>query len=415
MTLPARAPRVRTPLTSAASRVLLGLFGLVLLYTAAMVAANGWSQSLRILWWGFPGVESSAQFAQRGVPTVPHPRELPQHLLTRVPQNVLLPGHGASKVNFEQFLRNTNTRAFIVVRDDQVIYERYFHGSNHASLQLSFSTVKSLMSTLVGIAIQEGKIHSVQDRVIQYLPELRNRGLDALTIRDLLTMSSGIPFRNADVFPLLAPFTDDAKLFYTQDARGRALNVRAGPEPIGKYFRYNDYHPLLEALVLERVTGRSVSAYLSEKLWKPLGMTGSASWNLDRPSGMEKTEDGLNARAIDFARFGLLFLHHGRWQGRQLVPSAWVNEATTFDPSDHRPWQVSAYWPAQGGFYKYHWWGLHGTSTPDDYFALGHLGQVIYVSPSHHAVVVRFGGESNLEQAWPLAIRSLLSQIPVQR
>ncbi|SMB83088.1 serine hydrolase domain-containing protein [Deinococcus hopiensis] len=409
------ASRIRTTLPYAASAALLVLFGLVLAYAAAVVAANGWSQSLRILRWGFPGVTSSAQFPQRVVPTIPHPQELPQHLLTHFPQDVILPGHNGSRVNLEQFLRDTNTRAFIVVRGDQVIYERYFHGSNHASLQLSFSTVKSLMSTLVGIAIQEGKIRSVQDQVTEYLPELSGRGLDALTIRDLLTMSSGIPFQNADVFPLLAPFTDEAKLFYTQDARRRALGVHAGPEPVGKYFRYNDYHPLLEAVILERVTGRSVSAYLSEKLWKPLGMTAPASWNLDRPSGMEKTEDGLNARAIDFARFGLLFLHHGRWQGRQLVPRAWVDEAVTFDPSDQRPWRVSAYWPAQGGFYKYHWWGLHGTSGPDDYFALGHLGQVIYVSPAHHAVVVRFGGESRLEQAWPLAIRRLLSQVPVQR
>ncbi len=249
--------------------------------------------------------------------------------------------------------------------------------------------------------------------MIRYVPELKGRGLDTLTVRDLLTMSSGIPFQNAEGFPLLAPFTDDAKLFYGFDVRKRVLNVRAGAEPVGKYFRYNDYHPLLEEIILERVTGKSAAQYLSETIWQPLGMTAAASWNVDHSSsGMEKAEDGLNARAIDFARFGLLFLHHGRWKGKQLVPAAWVDEATSFDPSDHRPWQVSAFWPRQGGFYKYHWWGIHTPPGPDDYFALGHLGQLIFVSPSQHAVVVRFGGSSSPEPQWPFVLRAILSQLP---
>lgn len=389
------------------------LFVFASIYLLCIIATHGWQESLQLLTRGFPNVGSSSAFPQRPVPTTAHPDELPVRSLSNFPPLFILHSKNNPKVNLDQYLKDTGTHAFVIVRNDHIIYEKYFHGSNRRSLQLSFSMAKSFMSTLIGVAINEGKIHSVYDPVVSYIPELKGRGLDTLTIRDLMTMSSGIPFKNSDVFPLLAPFTDDAKLFYTSDARRKALSVRSGSDPVGKYFLYNDYHPLLEGIILERVTGKSISEYLSAKIWQPLGMTAPASWNLDHaPQGMEKTEDGLNARAIDFARFGLLFLHHGQWNGKQLVPESWVNEATSFNAADHRPWQVSAFWPAQGGFYKYHWWGIHRPPAPDDYFALGHLGQLLFVSPSHNAVVVRLGGSSSLSPEWPFIIRDILNQLP---
>ena len=395
--------------------VLLTLCSLISVYVFLIILTHGWQESLLMFTSGFPSEDSSKAFQQRQVPTATSTVDLPVLSAIDFPNIIKIPTLNNSRVNLEKFLGKTETRAFVIIRDDHVIYEKYFNGSSRDSLQLSFSSTKSFMSTLIGIAIDEGRIGSLYDPVIQYIPELKAKGLDRLTIRDLLTMSSGVPFQNSEVFPLLAPFTDDAKLFYASDARKHALNVHGTPENLRKYFHYNDYYPLLEGIILERVTGRNVSQYLSEKIWQPLGMTAPASWNLDHASaGMEKTEDGLNARAIDFARFGLLFLNRGHWRGKQLVPAAWVNDATSFDPTDHRPWQGSAFWPKRGGFYKYHWWGIHTSTGADDYFALGHMGQIIFVSPIHHAVVVRFGGDSRPTPAWPFIIRDILNQLPPQ-
>jgi len=300
-----------------------------------------------------------------------------------------------------------------VIQNDQIIYEAYPNGGSRDALNPAFSVTKSFISSLIGIAIEEGKIGSIDDRVIQYLPELIGRGLDTLTLRHLLTMSSGVSYDMVGaVSPWLIPFSDDPRVFYTDDARRVALSVRAGPEPVGQYFRYNDYYLLLEGLILERVTGGTLSHYLQEKIWKPLGMAYSGFWTLDsEASGFEKPEAGLNARAIDFARFGVLYLHKGSWNDRQIIQEHWVTDATAPDPTDQRPWQIFPFWPKTGGYYKYHWWGRKYANGSYDYMARGNLGQIIYVSPSHNAVVVRFGGGPQPDSLWPFAIRALLESL----
>jgi CubicO group peptidase (beta-lactamase class C family) len=127
------------------------------------------------------------------------------------------------------------------------------------------------------------------------------------------------------------PFGDDARTYYDPDLRALALGVHVEVPPGGRW-QYNNFHPLLLGMILERATGRTVSAYLSEKLWRPLGMEAPGSWSLDsRHDGFEKMESGLNARAIDFAKFGRLYLRGGTWEGRQLLPRAWVDASTRHD------------------------------------------------------------------------------------
>jgi CubicO group peptidase (beta-lactamase class C family) len=135
-----------------------------------------------------------------------------------------------------------------------------------------------------------------------------------------------------------------------------------------------------------------VARYLEAKLWQPLGTEFPASWSLDsEATAFEKMESGINARAIDFVRFGLLFLNGGSWNGRQLISQAWVQESTSPDPSDRREWP---YWPEylqNGGYYKYHWWGNVRPDGHYDYTAAGHLGQFIYVCPQKQLVIARYG------------------------
>jgi CubicO group peptidase (beta-lactamase class C family) len=299
----------------------------------------------------------------------------------------------------DEFLRETDTVAFVVVHQDRVVRERYFDGATRESLQTSFSAAKSFVSTLVGIAIDAGLIDSVEDPVTDYLPELGERDpqFRKITLRDLLTMSSGIRYREGG-FPSLG---DDTYTYYGVDLRDIALNRVRIEGPPGLW-HYNNYHPLLLGLVLERVTGTSVSDFMARRLWQPLGAEADATWNLDsEDSGFEKMESGLNARPVDYARFGLLFLHNGDWNGRQIVSADWVRAATGAEPTAD-----SAYYAG----YRYFWW--LDMDHPGRFYAMGKYGQYIYVAPDADTVVVRFGRDSGVDNVtWLAAFRDIADQL----
>jgi CubicO group peptidase (beta-lactamase class C family) len=285
--------------------------------------------------------------------------------------------------SLEEYLDASGTTAFLVIHDDRLLYERYFDGYDESSIHTSFSMAKSFASALVGIAIDEGHINSVNEPITNYIPELleKDERFESITIRHLLTMSSGIKYEEGGDLPW-SEEADDTKTYYATDLRKLALeNSRIEGEP-GEYFEYNNYNPLLIGMILERATGMSVSRYLQQKLWKPIGMEADGSWSLDSTStGFEKMESGVNARARDFGRFGMLFAKEGKWEGEQLISRGWVEESTSADTSTD---------PSQD--YQYFWW----VNTPDgkDHFsARGNYGQYIYVAPEKDLVIVRLGKE----------------------
>jgi CubicO group peptidase (beta-lactamase class C family) len=227
-------------------------------------------------------------------------------------------------------------------------------------------------------------------------------------------MDSGIRYISADdrIF-IFEPFSDDALTYYPPDLRKVALNVQASTTPIGATFKYNNFHPLLEGLIIERATGMHVAEYLQERIWKPMGAEFPASWSLDsEKSGFEKMESGINAAAIDFARFGLVYLHNGNWNGNQILPEVWIIKSTAPDPNDKRFSEDFSGWQEFGGYYGYHWWGLKKNDGSYDFMASGHLGQYIYVSPEKNMVVVRFGSEPDSNVLWYDVIKSLVNQMP---
>jgi CubicO group peptidase (beta-lactamase class C family) len=316
---------------------------------------------------------------------------------------------------FDDFLRSTNTTSFIVIRDGAVLYERYFNGYQRGSIVTSFSIAKSITSALVGIAIDDGYIGSVDDAIVDYLPELRGRGLDDITIRDLLLMSTGIKFvQDEDLSDLqeLWPFSSDVALSYSHpNLRRLALHLPPSEEAVGAAFNYNQYHPLLLGIILERTTHRRVAEYLQEKIWQPLGMEYPASWSLDsKTDGFEKMESGINARAIDFAKLGQLFLDNGRWNGKQVISKQWVTASTSPDPSDARPFLSYPDWKAAGGYYKYMWWGMRTGNGGYYYTARGHLGQRITVFPEDRLVILRFGIDEEGVDSWDKVIETVAAK-----
>jgi CubicO group peptidase (beta-lactamase class C family) len=318
--------------------------------------------------------------------------------------------NGSRSENLDNLLERTDTRAFLIIKDDRLVYEKYIRSARE-DIHTSFSVAKSFDSALIGAAIADGLINSVDDRVTQYVPEIGGRGLDELTIRNLLRMDTGIRYRSDD--ELLAPFSDDALTYYPPDLRQIAFSVQQGSTPTGAAFHYNNFHPLLEGLIIERATGMPVATYLQERIWKPMGAEFPASWSIDSEgSGFEKMESGINARAVDYARFGLLYLHQGNWNDRQILPSAWVTESTTPDPSDQRPYEVFPQWKETGGYYGYHWWGMKNADGSYDYMAQGNLGQIIYISPSKNVVVVRLGSEADPNVSWANVVKAIVYQLP---
>jgi len=394
---------------------MVGIAALIfLIYQVAIAVEIGPVTAYRMETSGDSNIYTYKIFPQRAIATGVSVSALKQASLASFPTSITYSFNGNQyTTGLDELFAQTDTQAFIVVRDNTVVYERYLNGTSRDTLHTSFSMAKSITSALIGIAVDEGKIKSIDDPLIRYVPELQGRGFDDLTLRDMLRMSSGVAFHPDVSFGPLNPFvSDDAKQYYTDNIRGLILSVHRSDEPVGMVFHYNDFYPLLEGLILQRVTGKTVAQYTQDKLWQPLGAQYPASWSLDSTAdGFEKTNSSFSARAIDYARFGLLFLNQGHWNSQQIISQHWVTESTTPDPSDHRPWQSALPWQQAGGYYKYHWWGLNNPDGTYDYLANGKDGQFIYVSPSTNTVVVRLGwGEK--PQRWPFIIRSLIHSIP---
>lgn len=288
---------------------------------------------------------------------------------------------------FGDFLQQNETVAFLIIKNDTIQYENYFNGYSQESVVASFSMAKSFTSILIGCAIDDGLIKSVDEPVIKYIPELADNDLQQVTIRHLLQMTSGIEFNESYV----NPFGDAATYYYGTNLLKAILKSKPDIAP-GKAFRYSSGDTQLLGLVLQRaLKTKSVTAYLQEKLWKPLGMEYDATWSLDKEGGLEKTFCCVNARARDFAKIGRLYLNKGSWNGRQIVSRNWVEESLKPDT-------------VNGGvsFYKYQWW-----LEPDGAFAAqGILGQYIYVNPAKSLIIVRLG-KNHGEVDWNATFTSL--------
>ena len=277
-----------------------------------------------------------------------------------------------SQESFESFLKSKETVAFLVIRRDTILYEKYFDDFTRASIIPSFSMAKSFLSILIGLAIEDGLIESIYEPITNYVPELKIHGFDKVSIKNLLQMTSGIDFDENYV----NPFGDVAKLYYGTNLRKQVGRFRLKSEP-GKKFYYNSGDSQLLGLVLERaLNNQSVTQYMQEKIWGPLGMEYHGSWSLDRENnGLEKTFCCINATAIDFAKIGRLFLNKGNWNGKQIISEQWVRESTKIDTSE-----------GSDENFQYHWW-----VTRERFTAQGIMGQMLYVHPSKELIVVRLG------------------------
>ncbi len=262
------------------------------------------------------------------------------------------------------------TEAFVIIKNDSICFEQYWDGYSDTSHTNSFSMAKSIVSILTGIAIQEGKIKSVNEHVYDFIPQFKT-GMDSLlTIKDLLTMSSGMNYEES----YISPFAYPAEGYYGNDLIGNTLKYKVTEQP-GKQFIYKSGNSFLLGYILTIATKQTLADYAAEKLWQPLGAEHPAFWSLDHEGGIEKSYCCFNSNALDFARLGELYLDSGKCGGMQLVPKDYVETSMK---------------PALDEHYGYNWWILNcdGHNVP---YCRGILGQYIFVIPDKHMVVVRLG------------------------
>ncbi|MEW5846397.1 MAG: serine hydrolase [Bacteroidota bacterium] len=298
----------------------------------------------------------------------------------------LHPKYNSYQLTDEQlkYFNDFRTVAFLVVKDTALLFETYWDGYGKESYSNSFSMAKSIVSLLMGCAVNDGYVKSIDEPIGNYLPEFAEGDKAKITIKHLLTMSSGLSWDES--YSTLFSLTTQG--YYGNDLPKLVLNQRVVKEP-GKLFEYRSGDTQLLSLIIEKATGKTLSDYASEKIWTKVGAEHDALWCLDRKDGVEKAFCCFNTNARDFARFGQLVLNGGKWNNQQVVPESYLNEALTpasylFDPETNK----------NVDFYGYQWWmiNIDGYKT---WYARGLLGQYIFVIPDLNAVVVRLGHVRN--------------------
>ena len=296
----------------------------------------------------------------------------------------------------DRFLDSERITGLLVLKGDTVLAERYQYGRTAQHRFASASVAKTVLGMLVGIAVQEKKISSLDDKVGQYIPALSDHPYGEASIRDLLTMSSGIVFKETytgrDEGVRLVDNTLRQK---TEGGADTVLEFRQRAAPPGKHFNYSSADSQVLGLVLRAAVGVPLATYLSEKIWQPMGAEANATWLVDK-GGYETGYCCINATLRDYARFGMLLANHGSLDGRQIIPAEWVKAATTAS-APHL--QIGTATPNNG--YGFQTWlighpraggdPISGGDPIPPFAALGIYGQGIFVDPATKLVVVYTG------------------------
>ncbi|MCF8278522.1 MAG: beta-lactamase family protein [Flavobacteriales bacterium] len=294
-------------------------------------------------------------------------------------------------VTLDQLNTSRPVRSMLIIRNDTLLYDFYGQQTTADDVNPSYSVAKSFTSAMIGIAIQEGKIKSVHDKVIDYIPELKDIPMsEKLEVEHLLNMTSGFKLK----------LITDAELYYGNDVVKALKKVEFEHEP-GTYQEYINLDVQILGLILHRATGMKPSEYVSEKIWKPINMCSDAIWTTDK-KGEDKTFCCMGATALDYAKFGRLYLNNGNWNGTQIVPKDWVEKSVSRDTTN-----------GSGFGYNYNW---HiGEKAYGDYMADGMYKQHIYVQPEKKIVIVLMCNSDNALAAervrWRHVFRQIVDQL----
>jgi CubicO group peptidase (beta-lactamase class C family) len=285
-----------------------------------------------------------------------------------------------NKLELDSMLQGSNKYGFAVIRNDSILYEFYNTNIQDSSLLPSFSVAKSFISTLLGIALEEGKIKSLNEPITNYLPELAQRDLrfSKITIQHVLDMRSGI--KSSENY--YNPMSDVLKLGFGKNIWKKGLKLDIESES-GLKFEYKSVNTQLLGFVIERATGQKLQTYFDTKIYQPLQMSHRGSWIVDDHKHRTiRAFCCMNFALLDYAKFGKLILDKGQFNGKRVISEKWIENSTNADT-------LSKY-----DGYKNQWWQWNSKSDPS-FYARGLLNQYIHITPSKNMIIVHFGNSQN--------------------
>lgn len=288
--------------------------------------------------------------------------------------------------SLEQYMELNRVSGLLVLHDGRIALERYRLGNTRKTRWMSMSIAKSITSTLIGAAIRQGRVRSLNDSVTRYVPALRGSAYDGVTVRDVLMMSSGVRWNET----YTNPASDRRRLLEAQISQvpGSAIALMASlprAAPPGTVNTYSTGETQIAAELLRGAVGTSLSEYLEERIWRRYGMEADANWWLDSPNGVEIGGSGFSATLRDYARFGQFLLDGGVARGDSILPAGWLAEATT-------PKTLRGGRPLD---YGYLWWPFPSPVPADSAYAgVGIFGQYLYMNPAARVVIAVWSAQT---------------------
>jgi CubicO group peptidase (beta-lactamase class C family) len=328
--------------------------------------------------------EMDRVFESRAVPRSGAVWDLPRQTGFAMPADAFEGG----SYDYAQFAERTRTNAMLVLRHGKVAFEDYRNRSDDQTRFLSMSMAKTVTSLLVGIALHDGKIASLDDPAMKYIPELKGTGYDGVTIRQILQMRSGTDYEERYDFgdhPSFAGKLHEQAIVLNKMRFAAGALETQRKEPPGSRFNYATLDTMVLGWLLENATGQKLEDYSRDKLWGPLGAESDAFWIADGPPGQGRALNGMgfNATLRDYARLGLLMLSKGKRGDTQVVPAEWIAQMTTMLPTAAPGDKFG------GGFPGYGFQVWQVDDEPGAFCAVGLAGQYIYVSPATDTVIVK--------------------------
>ena len=347
----------------------------------------------RAAWYNYPDYRDSKRFHKIEIDETKNPFQFAK---SDIDYGTLLKFDDWTKLDasfrsLNEIAENHKTAAFILIKNDTILYEKYFNEFSESSRLTSFSVAKSFVSTLIGIAIDEGHIKSINQSITEFIPELKEKeGFEKIKLSHLLNHTSGIK----------QSYIQDGLMYYGKDIWKVIEKLKMEVEP-GVRQKYHNMNTQLLGIVIDRTTGMCVSDYLKEKIWNRIGSEYSATWSTDKRE-FEKAFCCINAAARDYAKFGRLMLHRGNWEGEQIISEDWVSQSIQRDTTDGSGWAYNKSW-------------YLGLERYKDFMAIGLYKQYIYVCPEKDIVIVRFGEREKVAYeeriGWARIFRQIVDQL----
>lgn len=318
-----------------------------------------------------------------------HPVEASQNVYPLKKGNSLQP-KWEDKTNLDSYIKDNHIGGVLVLQNDEILLEAYGDQTDENTVWTSFSVAKSVSSMLLGAALKDGSIENMEDPLEKYIPELKDQDYGKVTVRQLLTMTSGIAWNedyadeNSDVAQMYqAECEDDEAHILTY-----MKTLKSEHKP-GSKWNYSTGETDLLGILIQKATGKNLAEYLSEKIWKPWGMESRAFWLADECSEMSIGGSGISATLRDYGRIGSLMLHQGKRDGKNLLADEWMKDATSLLIKTGE----------DNSGYGYLWW----LDNEGNYMAVGIFGQMVYINPEKNLVIAQFA-------AWPQAASKELSR-----